>query len=345
VSLRATDTVPAPSLRSRLLSPRTALSLGATVFIIGLAIWRAPVNWHDVGSAIRHADLRLYLAGIAAYYLSFLARTLRWQLLLRNAGERCAVAPLYETLLVSFFVNCVVPAKMGDVYRAFLLRTRMGVGAMKGFGTIIAERLLDLFVLMGLLVVAAVATFGNRVPHQFVPAFVAGGVLCVVAATALVVMGLGRGQRLLRLLPEGVRRRYESFRAGTLSSFGRWPEVLPLSVLVWALEATRLAFVVYALGYSNLLTPRHFVLVALVAALLTTVPFTPGGIGLVEAGMVGVLIAIDPHVTQTVAASIALLDRSISYGSLVLIGCVVFALTHLRVPHTRPQPLADEPGG
>ena len=40
-------------------------------------------------------------------------------------------------------MNCVVPAKMGDVYRAFLLRTRLGVGAMKAFGTIIAERLLN----------------------------------------------------------------------------------------------------------------------------------------------------------------------------------------------------------
>ena len=89
MSLRAPSETAAPSLRSRLLTPRTALSLGATVLIIGLAVWRAPVNWHDVGSAIRHADLRLYLAGIAAYYLSFLARTLRWQLLLRNAGERC----------------------------------------------------------------------------------------------------------------------------------------------------------------------------------------------------------------------------------------------------------------
>jgi uncharacterized membrane protein YbhN (UPF0104 family) len=214
---------------------------------------------------------------------------------------------------------------------------------MKGFGTIIAERLLDLFVLMALLVVAAVATFGNRVPHQFVPALVAGAVLCTVAAGGLVVMGLGRGRRLLRLLPEGVRRRYESFRLGTMSSFGRWPEVLPLSVLVWVLEATRLAFVVYALGYSGLLTPRHFVLVALVAALLTTVPFTPGGIGLVEAGMVGVLTAI--NVSGSAATAIALLDRSISYGTLVLVGCVVFALTHLRVPEVRPQPLADEPGG
>jgi uncharacterized protein (TIRG00374 family) len=144
-----------------------------------------------------------------------------------------------------------------------------------------------------------------------------------------------------------VRTRYEAFRTGTMSSFGRWPEVLPLSVLVWALESARLAMVVYALGYNDLLTPRHFVLVALVAALLTTVPFTPGGIGLVEAGMVGVLKVVLPaSVPASVPTAIALLDRSISYGSLVLVGCVVFAISHMRVPHAqRTQALADERGG
>jgi len=45
------------TLRSRLLSLRTAISLGATVLIIGVAVWRAPVDWHDVWSAIRHADV------------------------------------------------------------------------------------------------------------------------------------------------------------------------------------------------------------------------------------------------------------------------------------------------
>jgi glycosyltransferase 2 family protein len=336
------DTLGAPSLRSRLLSPRTVLSLGITALIIAVAVWRAPIDWHQAWSNIRHADPLLYLAGIAAYYLSFLARTLRWQVLLRNAGERCPAGPLFETLLVSFFVNCVVPAKMGDVYRAFLLRTRLGVGAMKAGGTILAERLLDLFVLMSLLLAAGVLTFRDRLPHALVPYVVAGVVLSLGGLGVLLLMARGRGRRLLGVLPEPVRQRYENFRVGTVHSFGRWPEVLLLSVLVWALESTRLAFVVYALGYGGLLSPQHFVLVALVAALLTTVPFTPGGVGLVEAGMAGVLVAV-ASVPRTDAVSIALLDRSISYGTLVAVGCVVFVLTHLRVPQGRP--LADESSG
>ena len=342
MSVATADPVGAPSLRSRLLSPRTVLSLGLTALIIGMAVWRAPIDWHQAWTNIRHADPLLYLAAVAAYYLSFLARTLRWQVLLRNSGERCPAAPLFETLIVSFFVNCVVPAKMGDVYRAFLLRTRLGVGAMKAFGTIIAERLLDLFVLMSLLVVAGVLTFQSRVPGSLLPYAAAGAALCLVGVAILLLMACGRGRRLLQLLPEAVRHRYENFRVGTVHSFGRWPEVLPLSVMVWALESTRLAFVVYALGYGGLLSPPHFLLVALVAALLTTVPFTPGGVGLVEAGMAGVLVAV-AGVLKTDAVSIALLDRSISYGTLVVIGCVLFALTHLRVPRARA--LADEPGG
>lgn len=342
MSVATADPVEAPSLRSRLLSARTALSLGLTALIIALAVWRAPIDWQQAWTNIRHADPLLYLAGIAAYYLSFLARTLRWQVLLRNAGERCPAGPLLEILLVSFFVNCVVPAKMGDVYRAFLLRTRLGVGALKGFGTIIAERLLDLFVLMSLLLLAGALTFHNRIPRSLLPYAAAGVVLCLAGTGVVLLMARGRGSRLLQLLPESLRHRYENFRVGTVHSFGRWPEVLPLSVLVWGLESTRLAFVVHALGLGGLLSPPHFLLVALVAALLTTVPFTPGGVGLVEAGMAGVLVAV-ASVPRTDAVSIALLDRSISYGTLVVVGCVVFVLTHLRMPRARA--LADESRG
>jgi len=71
--------------------------------------------------------------------------------------------------------------------------------------------------------------------------------------------------------------------------------------------------------------------VALVAALLTTVPFTPGGLGLVEAGMVGVLATV-ADVPRTAGASITVLDRSISYGSTLLIGLAFFAVTHVRQP-------------
>jgi uncharacterized protein (TIRG00374 family) len=67
------------------------------------------------------------------------------------------------------------------------------------------------------------------------------------------------------------------------------------------------------------------------------VPFLPGGLGLVEAGMIGVLVAVG-GIKLEGAVSIALLDRSISYGSVVVIGFVVFMFTHLHVRRAESAP-------
>ena len=49
--------------------------------------------------------------------------------------------------------------------------------------------------------------------------------------------------------------------------------------------------------------------------------------------MVGVLISVG-GLGRSAALSIALLDRSISYGTVVAVGAVVFAVLHVRVPQT-----------
>jgi uncharacterized membrane protein YbhN (UPF0104 family) len=231
---------------------------------------------------------------------------------------------------------------MGDVYRAYLARVRERVPVARALGTIIAERLLDLVVLMALLLIAGAIVFRDRAPAVLIPYLVAGVAVCAAGIGAILVMRAGRGQRVLRLLPEAVFHRYESFRMGTVDSFRDLPVLLPLTALVWAMESSRLALVVYALGDGSSLGPAQLLLIALVAALLTTVPFLPGGLGLVEAGMVGVLISIG-DVGHDAALSIALLDRSISYGSVIVVGAVVFAVIHRRAPRVAGRAFGGAP--
>jgi uncharacterized protein (TIRG00374 family) len=326
----------------RLFNRRTILSLVVAAIILGLAVWRAPINWADAWSRIRNANLGLYLAAIVVYWGSFLVRSWRWKLLLRNAGADRPTLALLPIIVVSFFVNCVVPAKMGDIYRAYLVRLRQRVAGAKALGTIIAERLLDLVVLMLLLLMASTVVFYRRgAGGVLIPYVIAGVLVCGAGVAAIAVMRAGRGQRLLRLLPEAIFHRYESFRMGTVESFQHLPLLVPLTGLVWAMESGRLALVVLALGLGGSLGGAQLLLITLVAALLTTVPFLPGGLGLVEAGMVGVLISIG-GIDHNAALSIALLDRSISYGSVVLVGAVVFAVTHVRAPRqSAPVPEAQ----
>ena len=337
------EPAPDPALGNRILSKRTLISIGVALVIVVVAVWRAPIDWGEAWTRIRHANLALYILALAVYYLSFVVRGIRWQVLLANAGMKRRTVPLIPIVLTSFFVNCVVPAKLGDVYRAYLGRIKQRLPATKAFGTIVAERLLDLCVLMALLLVSGAYVFHKRAPGELVPYMVIGGLICAAGIAVIAVMKTGRGTRVLRLLPDGIVRRYEQFRSGAVTSLRRWPRLITLTVMVWACESGRLGLVVAALGYSHQVGPSQFVIIALVAALLTTVPFTPGGIGLVEAGMVGVLIAI-AGIGDTAAVSITLLDRSISYGSLVVFGFITFAVTHIRVSQSAPVQPDDHVG-
>jgi uncharacterized membrane protein YbhN (UPF0104 family) len=328
------EVIAAPTLSKRLHSRRTVISFALTVAVLGVAVWRAPIDWHATVADIRNANLWLFVAAVCAYYASMSLRTLRWQLLLRNTGEEHAFATLGQILMASFFVNCVVPAKMGDLYRGMQLRSRERAGGGNSFGTIIAERLIDLFTLMSLLVLAGAISFHNAIPRQLVPWFAGGLVLCAIGVGVLVLLTSGRGRRVLARLPEELVEHYERFRVGTIGAFGRWTEVGPLSLAIWGLEGVRLGLVIAALGLAGDVGPAHFLLVALVAALLTTVPFLPGGLGLVETGIV-VVLSQTAEVNAHQAASIALLDRSISYGTLVLIGGIFFLLLHSRPSRAR----------
>jgi hypothetical protein len=250
-------------------------------------------------------------------------------MLLNNAGEDRPAGSLIGIVITSFFVNCVVPAKMGDIYRGYLAKQKLEVPVSKALGTIIAERLIDLIVLMALLLAAGAVVFRTKAPGILIPYVVIGVAVCLAGVGVILVMRAGRGQRVLRHLPEAVFHRYETLRMGTVDSFARLPTLLMLTVMVWAAEGARLGLVVFSLHLTGVhLGPSQFLLIALVAALLTTVPFLPGGLGLVEAGMIGVLITVG-GVTNSAAVSITLLDRSISYGSLVVVGFVIFVLTHV----------------
>jgi hypothetical protein len=72
--------------------------------------------------------------------------------------------------------------------------------------------------------------------------------------------------------------------------------------------------------------------VALASALLTTIPLTPGGLGLVETGVAGLLMLAMP---REEAVSVAVLDRSISYISIIIIGGALFGVRQVRAVRRR----------
>jgi uncharacterized protein (TIRG00374 family) len=321
------------SIGKRLLNWRTLVPL---VIVLGFLIYTAQklqINPGQTWAAMRSANVVFFLTAFFIYYFSFLIRTLRWRLLLENVGyTRESKNPLpgfgklLEIVYTSWFANAVVPAKLGDLYRAYLLRQDAGVSATRTFGTVLAERLLDLIVLLLLFLSAIIISL-----HKNLPSFLRTGLYVTLAIVLLGIVALGvlrifRDQ-IRRFVPQRFQGYYDHLQEGTLGSFRRIQLLAPLTVAIWLCEAGRFFFVALSLNLiagSLLHIGTAAMFIALGEALLTIVPFTSGGIGLVEGGMIAMLTLFTS--ARNLAAAGVLLDRTISLVSILVFGLIVFLI-------------------
>jgi uncharacterized protein (TIRG00374 family) len=330
------------SLAKSLRNPRTLISFALAAAIILFVVRGLKIDLAKTWEYMRGANLALMLAALVVFYLTFPLRAFRWRLLLNNAGvpvreghrSWASLPALMEYLYLSWFANCIVPAKLGDAYRGYLLKRNGRVSFSATFGTIFAERLLDMLGLFSFLVLSGWFVFGTHLPRETNVIFIAGLVLVLI-----IVAGLA-GMRwfsplLRRFIPQRLLSKYEPFESAALRSFR--PRILPqltlLTGMVWLLEGFRLFFVIEALGAEGLhLTLPVIIFVALASSLLTVIPFTPGGLGVVEGAVTAVLLALPTApgavpVSRALAVAVTFLDRSINFWSIVVFGFVLYLVS------------------
>ncbi len=315
------------SLLHRLRQPQTLISFAISLGILIFAVLRLDIGLGVVWRNARRADPALYALAFAVYYAGFPLRAYRWRSMLGRVGIDPAhgfpvpgTGGLVEIFLLSWFANCVVPAKLGDAYRSYLLKRRTGASFSTTLGTILAERLTDLTVLFVAMSAVGALLFHGGVPERATETFLLGLGLIVVAIVGLGVMWTSR-HALQRRLPERVRQQYGRLHDAVFACLRRPGLFLAISIAIWLGEGLRLLLVARALGADVSFTTAMFV--ALMGSLLTTLPVTPAGLGLVEGATVAVLVAVI-GMENDLAASIALLDRVIGYWSIVGIGFILY---------------------
>jgi len=319
-------------LRTWLLRPRTLVSFGLAFALILFVFRGIDIDPVETFRQMRQANLWLYGVAFLIFYVTFPLRALRWQLLLRNAGfpiprgrgSWASIPALTEYIGLSWFVNCIVPAKLGDAYRGYLLKHNGDVSFSRTFGTIFSERLLDMIVLFGLLVLSGWEVFGAQMSPTVRYIFLFGLLLVVLIVAGLAAMRY-LSPFIRRVVPRRLERVYGLFEQGTLGSLrpGALPVLFLLTALIWLGESLRLFFVIEAMGGLNLGLPA-IMFVALTSSLLTTIPATPGGLGIVEGGIIGVLISPLFAVAKATAGAAALLDRIVNFWSIVVFGFILF---------------------
>ncbi|MBI2170882.1 MAG: flippase-like domain-containing protein [Chloroflexi bacterium] len=321
------------SLGRRVLSAPTLVSFAVAALLLVLLATRFSVDLGATWENIRSSSPLLLFLAVAVHYTTFFFRGARWRLMLGNAGVfPQAMLPSQFTaarlMLLGWFASSITWFRLGDAYRAYAYAEESGAPLARTMGTILGERVMDIMIVFLLLMAGFLLLYLD--PELRPPGVLLQVGLALVAAS---LAGLAAMQvfwrRISHLLPGRIRSGYEAFHDGTMRSFRTLPLAMLLGLLGWLSEVGRLYFVVQATGMEVGIGLVAFVAVA--NALLSAVPLTPGGLGVVEAGIVGLLALALP---REEAISIALLDRSISYVSIIMTGVIAF-LYHRRVASRR----------
>ncbi|HSF02992.1 MAG TPA: lysylphosphatidylglycerol synthase transmembrane domain-containing protein, partial [Solirubrobacterales bacterium] len=260
------------SLARRFLNVRTIGSIVFGVLILVLLFqFVLKIDFGATWDQITAANPLYLLLATIAYYATFPVRGLRWRFVLARVGTTISRRDATEILFLSWFVNCLVPAKLGDLYRAYLLKGNFGGSISRTVGTIFIERIADIVVIFGLALAAGFWSFRGRSRPEIDALFLAGFV--VAAVLVLLVIGLNYfGGHLTRFLPARVADLYERFHEGSTGALTvrSLPVIGLLTTTVWLLEGVRLFFVIRALELPDAnLGISASLFVALAGSLLT----------------------------------------------------------------------------
>jgi uncharacterized membrane protein YbhN (UPF0104 family) len=250
--------------------------LGIVISVIALAavVWWAlrqdPPQLPDTAG-----EVAALIAAIALYGVNTLVRSERWHRLLLDDGARPVRADSYALTTIGYAVNNVLPARAGDAVRVLLMAPRAAASKRTVLGTIVAERLLDVAVILVLFLVVGYAILGE---------VGAGSVEWIALATAVVVAGVAVAVVLVRR-----NQRIHDFVAPMLSSTVRLVSrhgvlLVGMTFLVWLIEACAWIAVGRSVGFEmSFLEGLYLVALASVFALI---PSGPGYAGTQDAATV-----------------------------------------------------------
>jgi uncharacterized protein (TIRG00374 family) len=108
------------------------------------------ISFNELATSLKSAELIYLLPGLALICLSYVTRAYRWQALLRPF-KQIPVKEIYSPLMIGF-MGSILPARAGEILRAYVVGKKHNITFSGAFSTIIVERLFDLVCLMAMFV-------------------------------------------------------------------------------------------------------------------------------------------------------------------------------------------------
>lgn len=301
------------------------IGIGISLFLLYLVFGR--VDLKGLLEALHRADYLVLVPVVGVIFGNMAIRAVRWSYLLQPV-KRVRFSHLLGTLFIGFMANNLLPARMGDVARGYLLGRLEQIPKSASFATLVAEKLLDGLTVLSSLAVLSLAVKNLNAYPAFRRALSIGGYMSLglfVVTIVVLYMIKERSEAFMRLFKpsgwsEGAKRHLYAFRDGLLWS-SRWDCLLPsifYSYLTWGTYA--LGIYLTCLAFHVIVPLSAPFLVMVVICLGTVLPLTPGYIGTYHAAVTYSLLLY--RVPMEKAAALSLVFHALYFFPTTLVGLI-----------------------
>ena len=268
---------------------------------------------------IKNANIKMVCLALVIYTLSFVVRSLRWEYILMPLKK---IKPFrsFFFLVFGFFMNNVLPLRLGEFVRAKVAGEKLQVSRSGVFATVVVERLVDVIVfIISFFLIALFVDIPGWLKHTFVVCTV------IFGAIFLVLFFMSKKQKnfvsiISKLhLPVKISNIIE----GLFVKFSNGLEffqhtkliliVFILSGIVWLIEAW--SYKIFFLAFGLEISVMQALFFIVVTGVATMIPTAPGFVGAIEAsGVVALgIFGIDQSLAFTAIASVHFGDIMMTY--------------------------------
>jgi len=302
-----------------------ATYLGAVVSLLAVAgvVWWAA---HQEPPRLPQTmgEWAAVIGAVALYALATLTRGIRWRRLLEDEGGTPSARDTQELNVIGYMGNNLLPARAGDAVRVVLMTPRAGGIPMRSVvGTLLAERLLDIAVILTLFVVVGYGLLGEAGGGDVGWIVLATAVLAAVATIAVIL--IRRNERMHAFVAP--------ILSSTLQLRGRHGlTLLGITVVIWGLEAGVWMSTGAAAGFP--MDPIEGCYIVALASVFALIPSGPGYAGTQDAAAVTGILALGG--THSQAVTYLILVRFVIAVPITVVGLALMATHYGGLRRLRP---------
>lgn len=267
-----------------------AIPLGLGVFLLWY-IYNlfTPEQLEQTYAHFREANYWIVAFSVFLSVFSHFIRAYRWNLMFEPMGYKPKLANNFMAVSVAYLMNLFIP-KSGEVSRAVIHRKYEGIPFDKGFGTIISERVVDLFFLLLFTVAALLMQFDTLYNYMVDSIPIKKLVIALLALVTLGAVFLLFLKRSKGAFATKIKVFLGGLKEGLFSivKMKNKGQFIILSLVIWALYIASFYTATKALEETASITAGVIVITFVVGSF--TFAFTNSGFGTYPAAIMGILL-------------------------------------------------------